>query len=147
MLSRIIQRFEGIALQVLMVMMAVVLTATIVDLAWLLWVDFSSPPYFLLSVDELLELFSQFLLVLIGLELLETVIKTYATPQQPHFEVVLNVAIIAVARKIIILDIKKETPLSIIGLAAITLGLAIAYYLMKRGQQEALPRKTLHDGR
>lgn len=108
MLSRIIQRFEGIALQVLMVMMAVVLTATIVDLAWLLWVDFSSPPYFLLSVDELLELFSQFLLVLIGLELLETVIKTYATPQQPHFEVVLNVAIIAVARKIIILDIRDS---------------------------------------
>lgn len=147
MVIKVIQRFEGIALQVLMVMMAIVLTATIVDLAWLLWVDFSKPPYFILSVDELLELFGQFLLVLIGLELLETVLKTYATPHQPHFEVVINVAIIAVARKIIILDIKKEAPLSLIGLAAIVLGLACAYYLMKRGQREVVSAKTGHDAR
>lgn len=147
MVSKIIQKFEGIALQVLMVMMAVVLTATILDLAWLLWVDFSRPPYFILSVDELLELFGQFLLVLIGLELLETVLKTYATPHQPHFEVVINVAIIAVARKIIILDIKKEAPLSLVGLAGIVLSLACAYYLMKRGQREIASVKTLHDAR
>lgn len=143
MVSKLIQKFESISLQLLMVMMAIVLAATILDLAWLLWLDFAKPPYFILSVDELLEIFGQFLLVLIGLELLQTVLKTYATPHQPHFEVVINVAIIAVARKIIILDIKKETPLSIIGLAAIVLGLACAYYLMKRGQRESDPTKTV----
>lgn len=46
MVSKLIQKFESISLQVLMLMMAIILAATIVDLAWLLWVDLAEPPYF-----------------------------------------------------------------------------------------------------
>ena len=36
-----------------------------------------SPPLLLLEIDELLESFGLFMLVLIGIELLETIVKTY----------------------------------------------------------------------
>jgi hypothetical protein len=50
-------------------MAGVVLLAT-VELALLIGKDVLTPPLFLLELDELLELFGQFLLVLIGIELM-----------------------------------------------------------------------------
>ena len=128
----ILKKYEKIMIQALMVMMAVVLGFATLDLGWLIIKDVIQPPKFLLSVDQLLEIFGLFMLVLIGIELLETIIKTYATQGQPHFEVVLSVAIIAIARKVIILDIKKVDSLSLIGIATIVIALTGGYFLMKK---------------
>jgi uncharacterized membrane protein (DUF373 family) len=49
-----------------------------------------------------------------------------------HVEVVLIVTMIAIARKIIILDIKKVPSSTLMGIGAITLALSIGYYLVKR---------------
>jgi uncharacterized membrane protein (DUF373 family) len=70
-------------IQALMVMMAIVLGFATIDLAWLIVKDVIQPPLFLLSIDQLLEIFGLFMLVLIGIELLETIIKTYQTQGQP----------------------------------------------------------------
>ena len=77
-----------------------------------------------------------FMLVLIGIELLETIMKTYLTQGAPHYETVLSVAIIAIARKVIILDVKKVESLSLIGIAAIILALTVGYFMMKRVRHE-----------
>ena len=53
-------------------MMAGVVVLAVADLAWVLVEGVISPPVVLLDVDELLDLFGMFLLVLIGIELLET---------------------------------------------------------------------------
>jgi uncharacterized membrane protein (DUF373 family) len=119
-----------------MVMMAIVLGLATIDLGWLIIKDIIEPPYILLSVDQLLDIFGLFMLVLIGIELLETIMKTYITQDQPHYEVVLSVAIIAIARKVIILDIKELDSLSLIGIAAIVVALTVGYFLMKRSQTE-----------
>jgi uncharacterized membrane protein (DUF373 family) len=42
------------------------------------------------------------------------------------------VAIIAIARKVIILDVKDLSGLAVVGIAAIILALSIGYYLIKR---------------
>jgi uncharacterized membrane protein (DUF373 family) len=89
-------------------------------------------PYFILSVNDLLDIFGLFMLVLIGIELLETIMKTYLTQGQPHYEVVLSVAIIAIARKVIILDFKVVGNETLIGIALIILALTAGYYLMKK---------------
>ena len=60
--------------------------------------------------------------------------KTYITQGQPHYEVVLSVAIIAIARKVIILDLKEVDSLSLIGIASIIVALTVGYFLMKRSQ-------------
>ena len=56
-----------------------------------------------------------FLLVLIGVELLETV-KMYLAKKTVHVEVVFTVAMIAIARKVIILDVKELFSLTLIGI-------------------------------
>ena len=118
-------------IQALMVMMAIVLGLATLDLAWLIIKDIIHPPYFLLEVNQLLEIFGLFMLVVIGIELLETIMKTYITQGQPHYEVVLSVAIIAISRKVIILDLKEINSLILIGIASIIVALTVGYFLMK----------------
>lgn len=100
----ILKQYEKFMVSALMVMMAVVLGLATIDLGWMILKDIITAPYLLLDIAELLDIFGLFMLVLIGIELLETIMKTYVMEGKPHFEVVLSVAIIAIARKVIILD-------------------------------------------
>ncbi|MBN1267376.1 MAG: phosphate-starvation-inducible PsiE family protein [Anaerolineales bacterium] len=135
-----LKKYEKVIILILSGMMALVLGLSTLDLGWLIFQDIIKPPMFLLSVDELLEIFGLFMLVVIGIELLETIMKTYLLPGQAHYEVVLSVAIIAIARKVIILDLKKTESLSLIGIATIIIALTVGYYLMKRCQKEKSDR-------
>jgi len=121
-------------IRALMVMMAIVLGLATVDLGWLIIKDIIEAPLFLLSVEQLLDIFGLFMLVIIGIELLETIMKTYITQDQPHYEVVLSVAIIAIARKVIILDLKEVDSLILLGIASIIIALTGGYFLMKRSR-------------
>ena len=116
-------------------MMLVVLCGTI-ELGVILAKKIIEPPFLLLDVRNLLELFGVFFMILIGIELLET-IKTYIRRSHMHVETVFLVAMIAVARKVIILDISTLTPLMLVGIAAIILALSGGYYLVKLTHKEA----------
>ena len=140
MLFTILKKYEKIMIQVLMVMMAFVLGLATLDLGWIIIQDITRPPYLLLSVDQLLEIFGLFMLVIIGIELLETIMKTYITQDQPHYEVVISVAIIAIARKVIILDVKEVDSLSLIGIASIIIALTVGYFLMKKSHSLDNPK-------
>ena len=78
-------------------MLALVVLLATIDLGRIILRDMLTPPVILLEVEELLELFGACLLVMIGLELLNT-IKIYITEKTVHVEVVLTVGIIAIAR-------------------------------------------------
>ena len=121
-----------IVLTLLMIMVAVVLLSTI-ELGWLIVKDVITPPIFILEIAELLDIFGMFLLVLIGVELLETV-KMYLSTKTVHVEVVFPVAMIAVARKVIILDVKELSSLTLIGIGVIIFALSAGYYLIKRNK-------------
>lgn len=127
-----ISRFEAlIILALIFLMMAVVLLSTF-ELAVVLYQQIMAPPHYLLNLHELLEVLGFFMMVLIGLELLET-IKNYLTQHALHVEVVLLVAMIAVARKVIILDMKEIPANSMLGISALLFSLAGSYYLIKKG--------------
>ena len=121
-----------IVLSLLVMMVSVVLLSTI-ELGWLIIKDVSTPPIFFLEIDELLDIFGMFLLVLIGVELLETV-KMYLTSKSVHVEVVFIVAMIAIARKVIILDVKELSSLTLIGIGSIIFALSAGYYLVRRNK-------------
>ena len=129
-------KFETFLNTTLLVMLAVVVLLATVDLGWLIIKDILTPPVFLLDIAELLELFGAFLLVMIGLELLGTV-KTYITKKTIHVEVVLLVAIIAIARKVVILEPKELDGTSLLGIAAIILALSAGYYFVRLGGRKA----------
>jgi uncharacterized membrane protein (DUF373 family) len=77
------------------------------------------------------EVFNDFLLILIGIELMET-IRMYLDDHLIHVEVVLTVAIIAVAREAIDINFQNATPVEIVGTALLLLALTLGYYLFKR---------------
>ena len=132
-MEKFLKKFERFIVISLLVMMALVVLLGTIELAAIILDQMLQPPrLILLGLNELLTIFNFFLLVLIGLELIE-VIKVYLVDEQVHVEVIFLVAIIAVARKVIVLDVKDLHPLISLGIAAIILSLASGYYLLKRG--------------
>jgi uncharacterized membrane protein (DUF373 family) len=128
-----LEKVERVIVLSLLVMMVAVVLLSAIELGWIILKDIITPPIFLLEIDELLEVFGMFLLVLIGIELLETV-KMYLTQKTVHVEIVFTVALIAVARKVIILDVKDLASLTLIGIGVIIFALSAGYYLIKRNK-------------
>lgn len=133
-LLSVVQRFESGIILVLILLMMGVVTLSAIELAVVLFQRVTSPPVLLLNLQELLEVLGFFMMVLIGLELLET-IKNYLTQHALHVEVVLLVAMIAVARKVIILNMKETSAPSMVGIAVLLFSLSGSYYLIKKGMR------------
>jgi uncharacterized membrane protein (DUF373 family) len=130
MVTGVLKKFEHAIITSLIFMMIVVVLISTIELAYIIVIDIISPPLFWLEIDELLEIFGFFLLILIGVELLET-IKAYLANKVVHSEIVLEVALIAITRKVIILDLKTYSGVTIIGIAALIVSIAVAYYFLK----------------
>lgn len=123
-------------MSVLIVLMTIVIFLSIVELAYVIIKDIVSPPVLLLDIKELLEVFGLIMLVVIGIELIETVMKTYLVEGVDHVRVVLSVALIAIARKVIILDLHEVSSLSLVGVGVIILALAFGYFFVGRVPKE-----------
>lgn len=133
-LFELLKKFKKGVIITLMVMMAGVLLLSAMELGWIIVKDIMSPPMFFLEIEELLEIFGLFMLVVIGIELLDTIMKTYVSEKTSHMEVVMSVAIIAIARKVIIVDVKEVAGLTLLGIAAAIIALGGAYFLIRRSR-------------
>lgn len=125
-----LRKFERVVVAILILMLALVVLLSVTELGWVLVKDIIKPPLFILEIHELLELFGLFLLVLIGIELLDT-IKKYYTEGRVDLDVIISVAVIAVGRKIITINPKEYDPLTLVGIAAIILALIAGYWVIK----------------
>ena len=128
----LIHKIKRLMSFIVLVLMSVVVAIAIVELGIILYLDIFDPKdgVLFLEIDELFRIFGFFFIILIGFELIETV-EMYFKDNVVHAEVVLLVAVIAVARKVILLDLEKYDPLAIIGLGAIILALGTCYWLIK----------------
>ena len=130
-----LHKFERIVIATLILMLALVILLSVVELGWVLITDIITPPVFILEIRELLELFGLFLLVLIGIELLETM-KKYYTEGKVDLEVIITVSLIALGRKIITMEPKAYEALTLIGMAAIILALFVGYWIIKKSNRD-----------
>ncbi len=130
-----LDKFQKIIIAILTILMGLVVMLATLELIYVIAFEILSPPLVLLDADELLEIFGYFLLVLIGIELLET-FSIYLHERAINVQVVLLVAMIALARKVIILDAEEIPSLNLIAIGFIILALAAGYYLVKRSQDE-----------
>ena len=135
-MDRYLKWFERLVVLALVAMMAVIILLSTVELGWIIIQDIITPPYVLPGITELLDIFGFFLLILIGIELLET-IRAYLVEHIIHVEIVLEVALIAVARKVIILDVKEYPSLTILAIAALILALSVAFLIERRARGRA----------
>jgi len=116
-------------------MLVVVVVLSTLHLGVLIVEEIWAPPRFLIRVQGLLEIFGYFLLVLIGVELLET-LKANLKKDVIHVRVVLEVALIAMARKVIIEEPNTVPSLTLLGIAALILALALAFYFERQAKRE-----------
>ncbi|MEJ5360283.1 MAG: phosphate-starvation-inducible PsiE family protein [Desulfobacterales bacterium] len=126
---------RAIIVSLIAMMLFAVVLATL-ELAIILLHEMRKPPAWLLGIENLLEIFGFFLMILIGLELLES-IRAYLADDTLHVEVVFLVAMIAVARKVIILEVNAYSPLALVGVASLILALALGYFFVKRAIRDA----------
>jgi uncharacterized membrane protein (DUF373 family) len=59
----------------------------------------------------------------------------YLTEDKIHVEVIFTIALIAVARKVITLEITKLPDLTLIGIVAVIVSLSVRYFLIKKAHQ------------
>lgn len=124
---------------IVLVLMTIIVAVAIVELGIILYLDLFDPTddVLFLEIDELFRIFGFFFIILIGFELIETV-EMYFKDNVIHAEVVLLVAVIAVSRKVILLDLEKYDSLAIVGLGIIILALGACYWFIKQTYRNKL---------
>ncbi len=120
---------EQLVAKILSAGMVIVILVAVVDLGIVLLSQITQPPDGYLG-RTLIDLFGLFLNVLIALEILEN-ITAYLRKNVVQVELVVVTSIIAVSRKIIILDFEKTTGLDVIGLAIAIFALSISYWIIR----------------
>jgi uncharacterized membrane protein (DUF373 family) len=139
----IVNKFEKSVYAVLMVMLMAVLIAALFELAVKLFgvlTDIKTP--YLIDPNEMILVLGGFLLVLIGVELLDT-IKAYFIENTIHVEIIILLAIIAMARKVILLNPAPGDSFAfgfeLMGIGVIVVGLGAGYYLIKKAGSLSYP--------
>lgn len=130
-----LDKFQKFIIVILAILMGLVVMLATLELVYVIALDLLSPPIVLLDSKELLDIFGYFLLILIGIELLET-FSIYIRERAINVQVVLLVAMIALARKVIILDAEEIQSLTLFAIGFVILALAAGYYMVKKSQDE-----------
>jgi uncharacterized membrane protein (DUF373 family) len=132
--TRLISKFEFLINAVLFIFIAFVVLVTTFQLGREIVTATVNPPLFHFEANELLDIFGGFLLVLIGVELMNTV-RIYLIDKSVHLEVILAVGLVAITRKVVVLDHKQLDGTSLIGIAVIIISLSVSYYLVRLSHQ------------
>lgn len=134
-LTRFSGRFQRLVVGAVQIFLMIVITLALIELVWLLMSrvgivmsETHSVPALQHAVQNA---FAGVLLVILGLELLESV-RTFHMAHHVRLEMIVLVAIIAVGRHIIQLDFEHVSGPALAGIAALVLALTGGYWLVKR---------------
>lgn len=118
-------------LKALVVIMTLSIILGMINLIYVLFNKITSPPLvYMLDLGDLYGIFKLSLIILIGYELIKSlliIINSHLIPSKT----ILNIAIIAVANKIITLDITNTDFTKIFALAALAIALGVSNYFLK----------------
>ena len=134
--------YEKLVLSFVQLFLMALIVLAVLDLAYLLWRGVTTN---LLWTASLMDLqkglqrgFAGALLVMIGLELLETT-RAYMHDRRVRMEVIVVVAVIALGRHIIQLDAAHLDGPALVGIACIVVALMVGYYIIRRVNPQAVP--------
>jgi uncharacterized membrane protein (DUF373 family) len=140
-----VEKFEKIVVAALALLLVVVVAIILVVVTYLFVTRVGSFVTTIHGIGEVqqaaLRAFSGILLVLLGLELLDTV-KVYFREHCVRVEVILLVGLIAMGRHVLEIDLHHIEPLILFGFSSLILALAASYFLVKRAPLPAFGKKT-----
>lgn len=147
-MNKIIRYFENAVVLSLMAILGIIIAITTYELVVMLILEIidnsEENKLLFLNIKDLFEAFSFILFIVIGLELFET-LKVYLKKHVIPAEVILLVALTAIARKIIILDYDKYDGIVYLGIAAIVVSLSFGYFLIKKSGKPKKNKKENED--
>ena len=118
--------------------MVVVILEGVVSVIHTLYLSMTTPQF--LIVPDIVKTFGAFA-VLISYEIFAN-ITLYIRSDVFPVKLVVATAVMAVARKIIVLDIDEYTALDLIGIGAVVLGLGVAYWLISQADMRCGPARS-----
>ncbi|MBB3139776.1 phosphate-starvation-inducible PsiE family protein [Halomonas organivorans] len=127
MLHRVIR----VGVKVLAILMVFVILWGIFDVVYVLYQQLSSPPILLLEVGDIFRLFGAFMVVLIAIEIFIN-IRLYLGTSVLPIQLVIATALMAIARKVIVLDIETVSAEYVLAIAAVVLALGVTHWLVAR---------------
>jgi len=119
------------AVRVLAVLMVFVIVMGVIDVAWMIYEKLFQAPRFILTISDMLATFGAFMAVLIAIEIFVN-ITIYLREDIIHVKIVMATALMAIARKVIILDLEKVEPQYIYSIAAVVLAMSAGYWLVHK---------------
>lgn len=119
------------AVRILAVLMVLVIIWGIGDVVYVLYKRLAQPPLLLLNISDILATFGAFLAVLIAIEIFIN-IRLYLGTGVIPVKLVVATALMAIARKVIVLDLDHITPDYVLAIAAVVLSLGVSYWLVSQ---------------
>ena len=132
-LIRFLHRVIRACIKVLAVLMVLVIILGVVDVIYHLYNDLKAPPLLELSVSEIFEVFGAFMVVLIAVEIFIN-IRLYLGSNVLPIQLVIATALMAIARKVIVLDLSETPPVYVFAIGVVTLALGVTYWLVGGGK-------------
>ena len=129
-----LHRIIRIVVKLLAILMVLVIIWGIGDVVYVLYQRLNAPPFLLLDINDIFETFGAFMAVLIAIEIFIN-IRLYLGSNVLSVQLVIATALMAIARKVIVLDFEDVTPDYILGMAAVVLALGVTYWLLAKKKQ------------
>lgn len=133
-LFRVLHKIIRFSIRVLAVLMVFVIVWGIGDVVYVIYERLTTSPVFLLNINDIFYTFGAFMAVLIAVEIFIN-IRIYLGSNIFPVRLVVATALMAIARKVIILDVDKLSPMYIIAMAATTLALGVTYWLLGKAEE------------
>lgn len=117
------------SVKILAILMTFVIFMGVIDVGWTIYQKLGNKPLFILTVNDMLATFGSFMAVLIAIEIFVN-ITIYLNDEIIHVKIVIATALMAVSRKVIILDLKVVTAEQMYGLGILIIALSIGYWVV-----------------
>ncbi|WP_020161578.1 phosphate-starvation-inducible PsiE family protein [Methylobacter marinus] len=115
----------------LALLMVFVILLGIVDVIYVIYEKMISPPFLLMTIDDILDTFGAFLAVLIAIEIFLN-ITLYIRSDVIPVKLVVATALMAISRKVIVFDYKHLSSEYVSASALVVVALGVTYWLIQK---------------
>lgn len=136
----IMKKTIHLCLKALGLLMILVIVFGVIDVGWTLYGRLLEKPTFILTIGDILATFGAFMVVLIAIEIFQNIIL-YLRDDVIHVRIVLATALMAIARKVIILDYDELEPMYIFATGVVLVATGITYYFVHKLSETPLDQK------
>ncbi|MCQ4348981.1 phosphate-starvation-inducible PsiE family protein [Pseudomonas stutzeri] len=135
-LFRWLHRLIRLGIRVLAVLMVAVILWGVADVVYIIYTRLLEEPVFMLDISDIFYTFGAFMAVLIAIEIFIN-IRLYLGTNVFPVQLVVATALMAIARKVIVLDLQEVPADQLLGIAASTLALGVTYWLLRQEPKTA----------